>query len=161
MDTDEGWRVSQQIINHAWEIEAREQSKHEPIYEDPATPSFTTSTAAMADILSERSHYPPQDRLDPSPSKVGMDLMKESFEPFDFTQEFREQHGIAPEQAPTPWNSNSRQTECRVPLEYSQIQGPLRPGSRNSTSSDRMEEIKTPGVAQGELVRQRDAWEMV
>ena len=24
-----------------------------------------------------------------------------------------------------------------------------------------MEEIKTPGIAQGELVRQRDAWEMV
>ena len=24
-----------------------------------------------------------------------------------------------------------------------------------------MEEIKTPGVAKGELVRQRDAWEMV
>ena len=90
-----------------------------------------------------------------------MDVMKESFEPFDFTQEFREWHGIAPEQAPTPWSSNSRQTEYRVPLEYSQIQRPLRPGSRNSTSSDRMEEIKTPGVAQGELVRQRDAWEMV
>ena len=24
METDEGWRVSQQIINCAWEIEARE-----------------------------------------------------------------------------------------------------------------------------------------
>ena len=32
MDTDEGWRVSQQIINCAQEIEAREQSKHEPVY---------------------------------------------------------------------------------------------------------------------------------
>ena len=59
MDTDEGQRVSQQIINCAWEIEAREQLKHEPVYEDPATPSFTTSTATVADILSERSHYPP------------------------------------------------------------------------------------------------------
>ena len=74
----------------------------------------------MADILGERSHYPPQDRPDPSPSKVGTDVMKESFELFDFTQEFREQHGIALEQAPTPWNSNSRQTEYGVPLEYSQ-----------------------------------------
>ena len=90
MDTDEGWRVSQQIINCAQEIEAREQLKHEHVYEDPATPSFTTSTATMADILSERSHYPPQDRPDLPPSKVGMDMMKESFEPFDFTQEFRE-----------------------------------------------------------------------
>ena len=71
-----------------------------------------------------------------------MDVTKESFEPFDFTQEFREWHGIAPEQAPTPWNSNARQTENGAPLEYSQSQGPLRPGSRNSTSSDRMEEIQ-------------------
>ena len=100
-------------------------------------------------------------RPDPSPSKVGMDVTKESFELYDFTQEFREWHGIALEQAPTPWNSNSRQTEYRVPLEYSQVQGPLRPGNRNSTSSDRMKEIKTPSVVQGELVRQRDAWEMV
>ena len=51
MDTDEGQRVSKQIINCVQEIEAREQSKHEPIYKDPATPSFTTSTAAVADIL--------------------------------------------------------------------------------------------------------------
>ena len=79
-------------------------------------------------------------------------MMEESFEPFDFTQEFWERHGIALEQAPTPWNGNSRQTEYNVPLEYSQIQQPQRPGSRNSTSSDKMEEIKTPGVAQGELV---------
>ena len=90
MDTDEGQRVSQQIIDCAREIEAKEQSKHEPIYEDPATPSFTTSTAAVADILSERSHYPPQGRPDPPPSKVGTDMMEESFEPFDFTQEFWE-----------------------------------------------------------------------
>ena len=123
--------------------------KDEPVYEDPATPSFTTSTAAMADILSERSHYSPQGRPEPSPSMVGTDMTKESFEPSDFTQEFREQHGIASEQAPTPWNSYSRQTEYRIPLEYSQIQGPLRPGSRNSTSTDRMGEIKTPSVVQG------------
>ena len=116
MDTDEGQRVSQQIIDCAQEIEAKEWSKHEPIYEDPATPSFTTSTAAVADILSERSHYPPQGRPDPPPSKVGTDMMEESFEPFDFTQEFQEWHGIAPEQAPTPWNGNSRQTEYNVPL---------------------------------------------
>ena len=90
MDTDEGRRVSQQIIDHAQEIEAKKQSKHEPIYEDPATPSFTTSTAAVADILSERSHNPPQGRPDPPPSKVGTDMMEESFEPFDFTQEFWE-----------------------------------------------------------------------
>ena len=90
MDTDEGWRVSQQIINCAQEIEAREQSKHEHFYEDPATPSFTTSTATVADMLSDFFHYLPQGGLEPSPLEVGMDVMKESFEPFDFTQEFRE-----------------------------------------------------------------------
>ena len=56
----------------------------------------------MADILIERSHYPPQGRPDPPPSKVGTDMTEESFEPFDFTQEFQEQHGIALEQAPSP-----------------------------------------------------------
>ena len=85
MDTDEGQRVSQQIIDRAREIEAKERSKREPIYEDPATPSFTTSTAAVADILSERSQYPPQGRPDPPPSKAGTDMTEESFEPFDFT----------------------------------------------------------------------------
>ena len=53
-----------------------------------ATPSFSTSTAAVADILSKKSHYPPKDRPDPPPSKVGTDMMEESFKPFDFMQEF-------------------------------------------------------------------------
>ena len=153
MDTDEGQRVSQQVVDHAREIEARERSRYEPIYEDPAIPSFTASTATVADILSERSPYPPQDRPDPPLSKVGTAITEESFEPFDFSQEFKERHGITPEQAPTPWNGTPKQKENRLLLEYPQIQPTSRPGSRNSTSSDKIEEIRTPGASQGELTR--------
>ena len=72
--------------------------------------TFQGSEAAISDILATQGlrklNKSETSERGPTPVEMKAGLLAGSFNPFDFEKEFQMRHGMSPEDADKPWQSN-------------------------------------------------------
>ena len=102
MDTDEGRRISGQILHTARRMAAEACGEVGAAYEELTNPMplFAASDAAIVDILPKEVCREEGDKMETT--------TEDSFTPFDFEEAFVARHRIKPEEADTPYEWNKR-----------------------------------------------------